>query len=139
MSYQIVERLPTPAEYRTICESVGWGRFVNFDVAPTAIENSLYGVVATQNDAVIGMGRIVGDGAIFFYIQDIAVMPHHQKHGVGTKIMDTLIRHIHSNAPDKASIGLFSAPNATGFYEKYGFELPRKTHLTGMCYYVASK
>jgi hypothetical protein len=67
MKYEMKNRLPTPAEYRQLCESVGWGDVINFDVAASALENSVTGfTVCLENGHVIAMGRIVGDGAIYF-------------------------------------------------------------------------
>ncbi len=129
-SYQIVERVPTIKEYMALCLSVGWAEAINFDAARIALPRSLYAVVALQDDMAVGMGRIVGDGAIFFYIQDIAVHPVHQRKGVGTRIMDSLMGYIRKQAPDKAFVGLFAAGSAKTFYAKYGFY----THpeMTGM-------
>ncbi|MED1425669.1 GNAT family N-acetyltransferase, partial [Bacillus altitudinis] len=62
-----------------------------------------------DNNQIIGMGRIVGDGAIYFYIQDIVVHPEYQKNGIGKKIMNTLVEYLNQNAPDKAFIGLFAS------------------------------
>ena len=69
MKYEIENRLPTLAEYRQLCESVGWGDIMNFDVAESALENSVTGfTVRLENGDVIAMGRIVGDRAIYFCI-----------------------------------------------------------------------
>ena len=54
---------------------------------------------------VVGMGRIVGDGAIYFYIQDVAVKPEHQGRGVGRQIMEHLLAYLQAQAPPKAFSG----------------------------------
>ena len=95
---------------------------MNFDVAAKAIENSLYTVVAVYDEQVVGMGRIVGDGAIFFYIQDIAVSPKYQKQGIGASILDALVGYLKQHAPEKAFVGLFAAEDSVPFYERYGFK-----------------
>lgn len=95
---------------------------MNFEVAHAALANSLYGVVVTSGAQVVGMGRIVGDGAIFFYIQDIVVDPGHQRRGVGTKILDALLKHLSEAAPKQAFVGLFAAKGSIQFYERYGFQ-----------------
>ena len=82
---------------------------MNFDVAAKAIDSSLYAVVAVHKEQAVGMGRIVGDGAIFYYIQDIAVSPKHQKQGIGARILDTLMEYLKHHAPEKAFVGLFAA------------------------------
>lgn len=126
----LIDRLPTPDEYRALCESVGWGAVINFEAARTAIPNSLAGVVAVQDGQAVGMGRIVGDGAIFFYIQDIAVHPDHQGRGLGRAIMTRLMAYLAAHAPAKAFIGLFAAEGKGPFYEQFGFE--QHPALTGM-------
>ena len=128
--YTIHERVATLGEYRAICEAVGWGEVMNFDAAPLALRRSLYGVVATHAGQPIGMGRVVGDGAIFFYLQDIAVVPEHQGCGVGARIVDRLIAYLSSAAPERAFVGLFAAAGKQPFYERYGFRA--HSALTGM-------
>lgn len=132
IKFQILERTPTLSEYHAICESVGWGAVINFEAAPDSLNHSLYGAVAIHDGQAVGMGRIVGDGAIFFYIQDIAVMPPYQGRGIGTAIMDALMHYVRTTAPDKAFVGLFAAQQAIRFYEKYGFFIPPADDLTGM-------
>ena len=128
--YHIHERVATPEEYRAICTSVGWDGVINFEAAPEALRRSLYGVVATYAGEAVGMGRVVGDGAIFFYLQDIAVVPSHHGQGVGGRIVDQLMAYLARVAPAQAFVGLFAAPGKQAFYERYGF----RAHpaLTGM-------
>jgi GNAT superfamily N-acetyltransferase len=128
--YRIVERVPTLQEYRDLCTAVGWEGVMNFEAAKTALPNSLYGVVAMQGTRAIGMGRIVGDGAIFFYVQDVAVQPEYQGQGVGKRLLGRLVRHINDVAPEKAFIGLFAARGTNPFYEQFGFRA--WPEMTGM-------
>ena len=57
------------------------------EAAIKALPRSLYGVHIIIDGAAIGMGRIVGDGALNFEIVDIAVDPKYQKQGFGRVIM----------------------------------------------------
>ena len=123
MKYKIENRLPTLAEYRQLCESVGWGHAINFDAAQSTLKNSVTGVVALdRDDNVIAMGRIVGDAAIYFYIQDIVVAPNYQKHDIGTLILSNLFNYLKEHSPPKSFIGLFSVPDAVEFYKKFTLE-----------------
>jgi GNAT superfamily N-acetyltransferase len=134
--FTLEERPPTLAEYRTICEAVGWAEAINFPAAHLSLQRSLFAVTAitlpriTGSARAVGMGRIVGDGAIYFYIQDIAVHPDWQGQGIGRAVMDRLMRWVHLNAPERAFVGLFAAGGREGFYSHYGFL--RHTSLTGM-------
>lgn len=126
------ERMPTAEEFNGLLEAVGWRDYFNFDEAPRALENSLYGVVVKDGERVIGMCRLVGDGAINFYIQDLVVAPEYQGSGIGSMIMDKMMEYIHRNAPHNAYIGLFSVENAKGLYQRFGFRGP-DDYLYGMC------
>ena len=123
MHHVIENRLPTLTEYRQLCEAVGWGDIMNFDVAQLALQNSVSGVVALDSDAnVVAMGRIVGDGAIYFHIQDIVVAPDYHGRGIGTAILSNLFDYLQENAPPKSFVGLFSVPDAVEFYKKFTLE-----------------
>lgn len=122
---------PTLDEYISLCSSVGWKDFMNFDVAETSLRNSVFSVIIKDNSKVIGMGRIVGDGAIYYYVQDIVVHPKYQGCGIGKEIMNTLMSYIENNAPNQAFIGLFASEGKADFYEKYGFK-DYSPNMTGM-------
>jgi GNAT superfamily N-acetyltransferase len=127
---QIIDRLPTVEEHRVMFEAVGWHPYAP-QAAEIALRNSLFGVVAARGDQVVGMGRIVGDGGKFFYIQDVAVRPEHQAQGIGRQIMDRLIAWITENAPHEPFVGLFATGVAIPFYQQYGFA-ERRDVLSGM-------
>jgi len=120
MTYEIVERLPTPEEYNYLRESVGWGIYER-DVAAGALPNSLYGVCVVEGNAVIGMGRVIGDRGLCFYIQDVIVTPPNQRRGIGRRIMDKLMQYIKDHAQNNSVIGLMAAKGVEPFYEHYGF------------------
>jgi len=128
--YKSIERTATLEEYESLCISVGWKEFMNFDVVEKSLAKSLYGVIVEFENEVIGMGRIIGDGFIYYYIQDIVVSPKHQKQGIGKKIMDKLMDYIRHNAPEKAFVGIFSSREAIRLYEQYGFK--QYPELTGI-------
>lgn len=127
--YEIVERFPTVLEHKTLWEAVGWGS-INIEMSKQSIDNSLYGVVVECNDEVVGMGRIVGDGAMYFYIQDVAISPEHQKNGLGKLIVERLLDYIKErrHKDGLAFVGLFASHGNDKFYEQFGF----KDHSPGM-------
>ena len=122
---------PTIDEYIYLCSSVGWENFMNFDVAETSIRNSVFSVIVKENNNIIGMGRVVGDGAVYLYVQDIVVHPAHQGKGIGEDIMSALLTYLQKNAPDKAFIGLFASKVNEAFYEKNDFK-NYAPNMTGM-------
>ncbi len=128
--YVLTERVPTPDEYRELCEAVGWGDVMNFEAATTSLERSLYAVVALHRGRAVGMARIVGDGAIYHYLQDVVVHPDHQHLGLGRRLVQAAVAHVHAHAPDRAFFGVFAAAGTEPFYRRVGFE--RQDALTGM-------
>lgn len=128
--YLLIERSPSVKEYQRLREAAGWG---NLDTEATQIglRNSLYSVCMIHDDEIVGCGRVVGDGSIYFYIQDIIILPELQKTGLGKRIMDAVMKYINSHAPQNAFIGLMAAKGVSKFYEKYGFS-ERSSHEPGM-------
>jgi ribosomal protein S18 acetylase RimI-like enzyme len=137
-NYKIESNIPTLEEYKYLCESVGWTNYMNFDVVETSLMNSIYCITVKDNEQIFGMGRIVGDGAIYFYIQDIVVHPDYQKRGIGHKIMNLLVEYLNKNAPDKAFVGLFASEGKEPFYEKYNFK-DFSPNMTGMFTVISKK
>ena len=93
------------------------------DAAKKGLPNSLFGVTITFGSETVGMGRVVGDGALNFEIVDIAVDPEHQRKGLGTLIMQSIMNYLESEAPTGAYITLMA--DVPELYEKFGFKLTR--------------
>jgi ribosomal protein S18 acetylase RimI-like enzyme len=81
----------------------------------------LYSVCAVEDDKVIGFARLVGDGGLYFYLQDVIVLPAHQRKGVGSALVERLLAFLGSTALPGAFIGLMAAKGASDFYRRYGF------------------
>ncbi len=95
-----MNKTPTLDEYKYLCSVVGLDNHINFNVAEISLENSIFAVTVKSSDKVIGMGRIVGDGAIYFYIQDVIVHPSYRGMDIGKKIMNTLVKYLKENEPN---------------------------------------
>ena len=93
------------------------------EAAIKALPRSLYGVHIIIDGAAIGMGRIVGDGALNFEIVDIAVDPKYQKQGFGCIIMEHIMEYLDKKAPAGCYITLMA--DVAALYEKFGFALAR--------------
>ncbi|EIT84703.1 ribosomal-protein-alanine acetyltransferase [Fictibacillus macauensis ZFHKF-1] len=128
-SYQTTP--PTLEEYKYLCDAVGWTDSMNFEAAEQSLQNSLYSYTVYYEKQIIGMGRIVGDGAIYFYIQDVVVHPAYQGQGIGKEIMNSLMTYLQQKAPNQAFVGLFASEGKEAFYEKYHFKNYTPT-MTGM-------
>jgi len=120
MQVEIVEKLPSSDEYNQLRAAVGWGVY-----EPTVIEKalprSLYCVCAYDHAVIVGMARIIGDGGLVYYVQDVIVKPEYQGLGIGTALMDRVMAYIRTHASHNSIIGLMSARGKERFYERYGF------------------
>lgn len=68
------------------------------------------------------MGRLVGDGAMYWYLQEIIVLPEYQGKGIGKAIVNRLLDYIQNTAirGTKISVGLTAVKGKEPFYEKFG-------------------
>ena len=128
-TFVLLDRLPTPAEHRRLAEAVGWTTAFDWDTMPASLAASLAGVVALDGDNAVGMGRLVGDGVKYFYVQDLAVLPAYQGAGIGTALLRRLLDHVTSTAPSTAFVGLFATDEAVSLYQRNGFT---RGDMTGM-------
>lgn len=119
-------------EYLYIRKCVDWKQ-LGINQAQQAIERSLYFVKAVDDDGkLIGMGRIVGDGAVVCYIQDLVVIPEYQGKGVGSMIIKSLIEFVESIRFENTTmmLCLMCAKGREPFYKKHGF-IARPTDSLG--------
>lgn len=88
-----------------------------------ALKNGLFNVSALYKGEVIGMGRLVGDGAMYWYLQEIIVLPEYQGKGIGKRIVNRLIEYIKETAISGTcvEVGLTAVKGKEPFYEKSGF------------------
>ena len=93
--------------------------------ARKALQNGLINVSAIYNGELVGMGRLVGDGAMYWYLQEIIILPQFQRKGIGTMIVNHLVDYAKANSITGkfTTIGGVSAKGKEPFYEKMGFEI----------------
>jgi GNAT superfamily N-acetyltransferase len=77
------------------------------------------------------MGRIIGDGGWYFHIVDMAVLPEHQRRGIGDVILTSLIDRIRREAPAEPYISLLADAPGRRLYERHGF-VPTAPQSVGM-------
>jgi ribosomal protein S18 acetylase RimI-like enzyme len=118
--YRLIERPPTTEEYLRLRKAVGWGD-MDTEAIGVGLSTSLYSVSVLFDDEVIGCGRVIGDGGIYFYIQDVIVLPEFQRQGIGELIMNSLMEYLKEHAHANAFIGLMAAKEKAAFYKRFGF------------------
>lgn len=78
-------------------------------------------VVYEATGEVVGMGRLLGDGGWYFHVVDMAVLPEHQRRGLGDAILGALLDRITELAPPGAYVNLLADPPGRRLYERHGF------------------
>ena len=80
-------------EILNLYKSVGW---INYTDNPKMLEdayvNSLRILGAYENENLIGIIRVVGDGYSVVFIQDILVYPEYQRQGIGTALLNQILQ-----------------------------------------------
>ena len=123
-------------EYNVLREAVGWGS-IDKKMAEISLSNSLCHVTARDRGELIAMGRVVGDGAVYFYIQDVIVLPNYQDQGVGQLIMQKVELYLGSVTKPGSTIGLLAAKGKESFYTHYGYKERTGNPLgRGMCKFI---
>jgi GNAT superfamily N-acetyltransferase len=131
MPYLLKTEIPSVSDYIAIRLAAGLSR-KSEEAARIGLANSLFGVVVYHDAEPIGIGRVVGDGGCFFEVTDIAVLPVHQKKGVGDMIMKAIMRYLHTHAPKTAYVSLMADHGTPPFYKRYGFNFAEMPKASGM-------
>ena len=133
MKYILVDNQLSPEDFIRLKVATGfWERPV--EQVKVALDNGLFNVIAVCDGKVVGMGRLVGDGAMYYYLQEIIVLPEYQGCGIGKSIVNRLLKYIKDNSipGTNVSIGLTAVKGKESFYEKFGFNV----HSQGMSMYM---
>ena len=119
---EYLEQQPSIEDYNRLRYTVGW-QMIDPPRVQEALSSSLYSVCAVVGGMVIGCGRVIGDGGIYFYIQDVLVEPRFQLQGVGHGIVQRLMAFLDNHAPEGsgAFMGLMTSTSLLEFYGHYGF------------------
>lgn len=112
----------TTQAYEDLRREAGWHR-IDSQRAHQAIAASCFVVSAVIDGRTVGCGRVVGDGVIYFYVQDLLVAHGVRRKGIGTEMMRRIMSYIESSAPPKcgAFVALMAAPGLEAFYSSFGF------------------
>ena len=78
-------------------------------------------VVEEARGEIVGMGRLLGVGGWYFHVVDMAVLPEHQRRGLGDAILTALLDRVRESAPPGARVNLLADPPGRPLYAKHGF------------------
>ncbi len=97
-----------------------WKNYINnMDMLTNAYNNSLYILGAYDNNKLVGIIRVIGDGYSIIYIQDIIVLNKYQRKGIGTKLIQNVLEK-YKNVYQKVLL-TDNQPKTVNFYKSLGF------------------
>lgn len=97
---------------------------VTREIADEIMKNSICTVTAFDEESkTVGFGRLVGDGVVICYIQDLMVHPECRYRNIGKEVLEQLESYVKSITRPGVTmmLALMSTPMAEQFYEKHGF------------------
>lgn len=121
-------RLPSVVEYLELRRSVGWKVPAAAD-AERALGQTIAALCAVEDARVLGMGRLVGDGAFYLFVVDLLVRPEHQHRGIGSRLLSGLEAEA-TRISATGSLALVAEQDVVAFYERHGFERAPGSLLT---------
>ena len=120
--YQLIHAAPTVEEYLELRERSG--------LTPRTLEQAAVGlqgswvachIVYEPTGRAVAMGRVLGDGGWYFHVVDLAVLPEHQRRGLGDAVLTALLHHVQTHAPAGAYVSLLADPPGRRLYARHGF------------------
>ena len=113
--------IPNPEDVRGLYNDAGWSVYTR-DITKLmdGIKGSLYVVTAWDRKRLVGLIRVVGDGATILYIQDLIVLNSYKRQGIGRNL-------VHRVREKYSSVWLTvlltdDTVETRGFYESLGFK-----------------
>lgn len=109
-------------EILNLYKSVGWINYTNNpSMLRAAYENSLRILGAFENDKLVGIIRVVGDGYSVVFIQDLLVHPDCQRRGIGTALLKQILQE-YKNVYQKHLL-TENTEKTIQFYKSLGFTM----------------
>jgi GNAT superfamily N-acetyltransferase len=120
--YRLIDGPPTTEDYLELRLRAGLSP-KREDQAASALPGSWAAchVLYESEDRSVAMGRVIGDGGWYFHVVDMAVLPDHQRRGLGDAVLTYLLEQIHARAPEGAFVSLLADPPGRPLYARHGF------------------
>ena len=112
-------------------QAVGWTNYTNQpQMLEQSLAHSLAICVARDDEEIVGLVRLVGDGFSSVFIQDLIVLPSYQRQGIGSALMKEAL----GDYKDAYQVQLATEQTEknVGFYRSIGFETLSTYDCIGM-------
>ncbi len=107
-------------DIKKLYENAGWTSYTqDLPKLMEALKASLAVVSAWDGEELIGLIRVVGDGAAIIYIQDIIVLASYKRKGIGSRLLKSVLEK-YENVRQKVLL-TDDTEETRGFYEENGF------------------
>ena len=118
-------------EVLALYESVGWTAYTEKpEMLKQAFAGSLEVTGAYEDGRLVGLIRVIGDGASILYIQDLLVHPDFQNRGIGTALLGDVMKR-YSHVYQKCLI-TDDSEKSVKFYQRMGFMLHEQYGCCGL-------
>ena len=126
-------QFPSNKEFNELFDSVGWGSREDSKIDKHRL-NSDFAICIYDNNIIVGMARVVGDGS-YYTVYDVVTRKEYQGKGIGTVLMNEIIKWYKSIEDDDTYLYLGASYGKEKFYEKFGFKSRPYDHIgAGMKY-----
>ena len=124
---EIKFQFPTNKEFNELFNSVGWGDRDDAKIDKHR-EMSVFTVSIFEDNKIVGMARVVGDGS-YFTVYDVVVRKECQGKGYGKILMQEIVKWYKSVEDDDTYLYLGASAGKEKFYEKFGFRARPYGHI----------
>jgi len=136
MTLELKCELPPASGFVSLRQDTDWGP-ITLAQAEASLSASLCGISIYDSpqhgSKLIGMSRVIGDGILNLYIQDVIIAKDYRGQGLGERVMQLLIKVLKDTYPHDCTIGLMAAKDQSSFYTRFGFQpRPSQTVDAGM-------
>lgn len=111
--------IPDLNQLLELYNDVEWSAYTNDpDNLKNAVDNSLKVWTAWDEDRLVGLARVVGDGYTIIYVQDILVMESYQRYGIGSRLLKLILEEY--KTVRQIVLMTDNSEKTINFYEKNG-------------------
>lgn len=107
-------------EILPLYESVGWTNYTQkHQMLKEAYLHSLKSYAAYVDNKLVGIIRVVGDGASVVFVQDLLVYPQYHRQGIGTALLKRIMEEF--NGVYQLHLLTENTEKTIAFYKSLGF------------------
>jgi GNAT superfamily N-acetyltransferase len=111
---------PTLDQALALYGEVGWASYLRDpERLGRALGGSLLVATARDGEHLVGLARVVGDGASIVYVQDVLVHPQYRRLGLGRRLVESVLAPF--SAVYQQVLITDAEPEQIGFYQSLGF------------------